>query len=73
MRETVIKIKGMVCSGCENRVKNVLKELRGVKEVEANHNKGEVKITSSDRLDKEILKKRIEDLGFEFVEVVKEN
>ena len=73
MRETVIKIKGMVCSGCENRVKNVLKELRGVKEVEADHNKGEVKVISSDRLDKEIIEKRIEDLGFEFVEIVKED
>ena len=32
----------MHCTGCENRIKNSLKMIKGVKDVEADHNKGEV-------------------------------
>ena len=45
MKETTIKVKGMMCEGCENRIKNALGEVEGIKEVEANHNTGLVKIT----------------------------
>ncbi len=38
MKETTIKVKGMVCNGCENRVKNALKNIEGIEEVVANHN-----------------------------------
>ena len=46
MNEVELKIDGMHCSGCENRVKNSLKTINGIKEVEANHETGIVKITS---------------------------
>ena len=28
MEKTTIKVKGMVCTGCENRVKNALNEIK---------------------------------------------
>ena len=28
MRETIINVKGMVCGGCENRIKNALEEIK---------------------------------------------
>ena len=40
MKELKIKIEGMVCGGCENRVKTALSEISGVESVDANHNTG---------------------------------
>ena len=65
MKETTIKVKGMMCEGCENRIKNALGEVEGIKEVEANHNTGLVKITLTDEVKKEDMEETIEDIGFE--------
>ena len=65
MKDTTIKVKGMMCEGCENRIKNALGEVEGIKEVEANHNTGLVKITSTDEVKKEDMEETIEDIGFE--------
>ena len=65
MKETIINVKGMVCNGCENRVKNALKTIDGVEEVEANYTNGIVKITSKDEVEESTLKDKIEDIGFE--------
>ena len=37
MKEIELNVKGMVCGGCENRVKNSILEMKEVKEVFANH------------------------------------
>ena len=39
------KVLNMKCSGCENRIKNSLKMLKGVKDVSADHETGEVIVT----------------------------
>lgn len=70
MKETIIKVKGMVCNGCENRIKNALKTIEGVENVNANHNTGIVSITLNNEVEKNVLEEKIEDIGFE---VVKEN
>ncbi len=67
MKETVLNVKGMVCNGCENRVKNALKNIDGVEEVSANHETGVVKVTSNEDVLKEKLEETIEDIGFEVV------
>ena len=64
MKELIIKVEGMVCNGCENRVQNVLKQIEGVEKVVANHKEGTVIITSNYEIDKEIIKEKIEDIGF---------
>ncbi|MFR3919599.1 MAG: heavy-metal-associated domain-containing protein [Clostridia bacterium] len=68
MKELKIKIEGMVCGGCENRVKTALSEISGVESVDANHNTGMVIIKSKEELDVEQIKERILDLGYEIVE-----
>lgn len=68
MKEIVMKVEGMVCGGCENRVKNALKLVEGVKEVEANHVAGSVKIKVAEDVQIDTLKEKIEDLGFEVKE-----
>lgn len=65
MKETIINVKGMVCNGCENRVKNALKTIDGVEDVEANYTNGIVKVKSKDEVEESSLKDKIEDIGFE--------
>lgn len=65
MEKITIKVEGMVCEGCENRVKNALKLVEGVKEVEANHVEGIVKVSAAEEVKEKELKEKIEDLGFE--------
>ncbi len=67
MKELEIKVKGMVCGGCENRVKNALKEIEGVENVEANHETGIVKVTADEKVTNKILEESIEDIGYEIV------
>ena len=62
MKEVQIKIKGMVCGGCENRVKNALSTIDGITGVKANYKTGIVIINT----DKEI-EDKMDDLGFEIV------
>ena len=64
MQELTIKVKGMVCGGCENRVKNAVSAVEGIKKVKANHKTGEVKIKGEEINQKEI-EEKIQDIGFE--------
>lgn len=68
MKETIIKVEGMVCNGCENRVQNALKTIEGVENVIANHKTGTVKVTSKDEVTENIMKEKLEDVGFEVKE-----
>lgn len=68
MKEIEIKIKGMVCGGCEKRVENALKTIEGIKEVLADHTTGKVKIQAEGDIDKDTIKEKIEDIDFELYE-----
>lgn len=68
MKEKTIKIEGMVCNGCENRVQNALKTMKGVEKVVADHTNGTVTVTLNDELEKDTLKDKIEDIGFKVKE-----
>ena len=65
MKEINLKVKGMHCEGCENRIKNSLSTIEGVDEVIANHVDGTVLVKTNKEVDLEEIKERIEDLGFE--------
>lgn len=67
MKETIIKVNGMVCSGCENRVQNALKTLEGVENVIANYVEGIVTVVSKNEVSENVMKDKIEDIGFEVV------
>ena len=68
MKKLIIKVEGMVCNGCENRVQNVIKQIEGVEKVVADHKDGTVAITLNHEINKEIIKEKIEDIGFEVKE-----
>ena len=68
MKETIIKVKGMVCGGCENRVQNALSTIDGIEKVVADHDKGIVTVTSKEEITKDIMTKKIENIGFEVID-----
>lgn len=55
MRETIINVKGMVCGGCENRIKNALEEIKGVEKVEADYKTGIVKILANENIERKAM------------------
>ena len=67
-----IRISGMSCTGCENRVENVLKNVENVESVNANYNTGIVEIETNDikNLDIDVIKEILEDLGYDILEVL---
>lgn len=67
-----IKISGMSCTGCENRVENVLKNIENVESVNANYNTGIVEIKTNDikDLNIDVIKETLEDLGYDILEVL---
>ncbi len=68
MKEITINVKGMMCEGCENRIKNAVSALNGVEEVVANHNNGTVKVKTNEDIDVKVIEESIEDIGFEVEE-----
>ena len=65
MKKFKIKVNGMVCEGCESRVKNALSTIDGVESVNADHNTGIVTVMVNEDLDVSVFEEKIEDIGFE--------
>lgn len=68
MNEIELNVAGMHCLGCENRIKNTVKTIDGIKEVEANYETGKVKITSKKEININQVKEKIENLDFKVVD-----
>ena len=58
-----LKVKGMMCMGCENRVKNALENIDGISNVKANHKDGIVEFDTQDDTLINVIKETINDLG----------
>ena len=65
--EYLFNVEGMMCAGCENRVKSALGEIEGVSEVSANHENGVVIVKTTKELKREDLAEVIENLDSEKV------
>lgn len=57
----------MVCNGCENWVKNALKNIEGVENVIVNHESGMVTVTLKEEIDVNSVIKTIKNLGYEII------
>ena len=64
----VIKVEGMTCSHCVQRVKKALNTLDGIKDVEVNLASGEVRITSEREISCEEIKRAIEEWDYKVVD-----
>ncbi len=67
MKEIILNVDGMVCNGCENRVKNALEIIDEVENVVANYQTGTVTIMLKQEIEKNKIKEKIEDIGFSVV------
>lgn len=65
MANITLNVEGMMCEGCENRVKNVIKEIDGVIDLKADHKVGIVEIITEKDIDENTVKEAIEDIGYE--------
>jgi copper chaperone CopZ len=66
MKNTVLNIDGMGCSGCVNTVENTLSALPGVKTAIANLEKGIAEVSYDENEVKEIdFKKAVEEAGYQ--------
>lgn len=70
MRELIIKVNGMMCEGCENRIVNAVEAIKGVESVIANHDEGFVIVNADEKVEMKAVQDKINDIGFE---VVKDN
>lgn len=61
MKEINLKVDGMVCNGCENRVKNALENII------ANHESNRVSVTLKEEIEESIIINKIEDLGYKVI------
>ena len=60
-------VEGIMCSGCENRINNALKDIEGVISVNASHKTKTVIVETTKDITK-ILKDKIEALGFDVID-----
>ncbi|RDI72612.1 heavy-metal-associated domain-containing protein [Halopelagius longus] len=62
-----IDVSGMSCNGCERNVENALKNIDGVRRVEADHEAGTVEIVVEDDVTDDDLGPVIHGAGYEVV------
>ena len=65
--EKVIRIEGMMCPHCEERVKQALEALPQVSSAVVSHTSGTAEVTLSAEISDEILKKTVEEQGYKVI------
>ena len=65
----ILGVDGMVCEGCENRIKRSLLTIPQVTNVTASHNANKVVVITREFVDVEKIKEKIEDLDFSVLSV----
>lgn len=65
-----IKVDGMKCSHCTEKVLSALKDIDGVKKVRANLAKKELTIISDRKIEEKIIKETIENLDYTYLGIV---
>jgi copper ion binding protein len=68
---TTLKVKGMSCQHCVMSVTKALNQLEGVKDVQVDLAKGEVRFESTKEVASNRIAKAIEDAGYEIISTPK--
>lgn len=66
MKEHIIHVKGMSCSGCERRIINALSQMPEIKKVTADHRTGKV-VIEAENLNEKNIEDSLDNLGFEVI------
>lgn len=64
MEKLDFSVEGMSCTGCEQTVTNAVKQVEGVRRVEADHETGNVEVTVESG-DEAGIRQAIHDAGFD--------
>lgn len=68
MKELTVKVEGMMCEHCENRVNQALNGLAGVQSAKADAKGNKVDVTYDEsKIDEAAIKTGIEDAGYDVV------
>lgn len=68
MYKTILKIDGMMCSMCEAHMNDLIRQNCQIKKVESSAKKGETVVISQEELNIELLKGKIQDIGYKLIE-----
>ena len=68
--KTTIKIEGMSCEHCANKLKTTLEKIENKSKIKVNLSKKEATITSNKKLDLKLLKEEIENLDYKVVDIM---
>jgi copper chaperone len=69
MEQLHLRVGGISCTGCEQRIERALGDLDGVRRVNADHHAGAVTVLVDDsRADEDAVRSRIERAGYEVKE-----
>ena len=63
-----IKVKGMSCQHCVMSIKKALSQLEGIRNVDVDLQKGEVRLENSRGIEAKVIEKAIEEAGYEVVQ-----
>ena len=66
LQEITLRIEGMMCEHCEQRVAKALLAVDGVAEAKTDHTKGSAVLRVTAEPDEDALRKAVEDAGYEF-------
>lgn len=67
MKHIELNVEGMMCENCENRIKNSVSMIDGVKNVKASRIDKKVIVDAEDDVDENEIINRIEDLDYEVI------
>lgn len=70
--KTIIYIEKMSCSHCASKVKTALEEIEDIKKVKVDLSQKKATLLSSQKIDNNILKEKIENLGYEVKSILTE-
>ena len=65
-QKMTLRVEGMMCGHCENRVKGALEKIPGIEEAHADHSKGEVQIICSQAPDEQAIEAAISQAGYSY-------
>ena len=65
VQRKTLSVTGMSCNGCEQNVENALRNVEGVRKVEADHDAGTVDVVVEDDASDDRLTKAVHDAGYD--------
>jgi copper chaperone CopZ len=74
MIKTTIKIDGMMCGMCEAHVNDIVrKAFPNASKVKSSHRKGECSFVTEDKVDGNVIKDALDEMGYKLIAVNSEN